>query len=342
LENNLVIEKGRDIRKAKDLSKVWARYLALLVCLCLPGLRLAAPGSSALAQDAQDHTIQQLHVQVMPEFDDPRVLVIVQGRLATPESGFPTSITFRLPREAQINQMATMDMNSGGATSQSFDTRPDPDDPRWQLVTYTLDNAHFFYEYYYDPIVGSVDKTFSFTLSSLQSVDNLLLEVQQPAAATHFSLSPSPDTTRLDEMFNLSYHQITSRGLPAGGELAISASYTKTDPAPSHAGEQITAVGSDAQPPDMLAVMPPQGEGRGSVDSTAPIEMAILLGGVVLIALIAFAWNRLQPAEAVRTPTQESECGPFCHRCGTVLKRNACFCHHCGVPARADFEKTCV
>ena len=43
----------------------------------------------------EDVRIQQMRVQVMPEFDDPRVLVIVQGRLAVSPDDLPVMITFR-------------------------------------------------------------------------------------------------------------------------------------------------------------------------------------------------------------------------------------------------------
>ena len=42
--------------------------------------------------------IQQLRVQVMPEFDDPRVLVIVQGRLNVTEAELPVTLTVAVPR----------------------------------------------------------------------------------------------------------------------------------------------------------------------------------------------------------------------------------------------------
>ena len=93
------------------------------MCLCVAVLwalagagRVAAqePGAPAEAPVGTELQIQQMRIQIMPEFDDPRVLVIVQGRLAAPAVDLSQPITFRLPRSAQINQMATMNMNTGG------------------------------------------------------------------------------------------------------------------------------------------------------------------------------------------------------------------------------------
>ena len=160
-------------------GKVTATYLQhkhgvhtvhLLLLLCLLALWPSVTGGAVFAQEELprpgDLRIQQMRVQVMPEFDDPRVLVIVQGRLAAGANDFPVTITFRLPQGAQINQMATVNMQSAGTTLMPYETQADPADARWQLVSYSLDGAHFFYEYYYDPIVGDVDKAFTYTLRS--------------------------------------------------------------------------------------------------------------------------------------------------------------------------------
>ena len=154
----------------RNQAKTWC--LCVLAWLCLVALGPATGGSVAFAQasTAEDPAIQQLRVQVLPEYDDPRVLVVVQGRLSAPGTAFPLPVTFRLPVDAQINQMASMDMLTRGTVSLPYDVQPDPEDPRWSLVTYTLDNAHFFYEYYYQPIEGQMEKQFAFTFSSPQAV----------------------------------------------------------------------------------------------------------------------------------------------------------------------------
>ena len=155
---------------------------ALVLVLCVLALWPSVTGA-AFAQelpDPEDVRIQQLRVQVMPEFDDPRVLVIVQGRLAASVNDFPVTITFRLPQGAQINQMATVNMESAGTTMKPYETQPDPADARWQLVSYSLDGAHFLDEYYYDPIIGIVDKAFTYTLNSYHPVDDASVRSRSP------------------------------------------------------------------------------------------------------------------------------------------------------------------
>ena len=269
----------------------------------------------------------------MPEFDDPRVLVIVQGRLAAPGADLPVPITFRVPKGAQINQMATMNMSTGGTNPQPYDVQSDPDDPRWLLVSYTLDNAHFFYEYYLDSLVGDVDKQLRFTFSSLQPVGDLLLEVQQPLAATDFVLDPSPAGMQLDQALDLAFHQIKMGTLAAGQETSVGVSYTKTDPAPSLLREEQVP-----QSVEKRMSARPVFESVKAPRDPVPGWVFVLVANLALISLGAYAWHRRQSA---RTPVPALACdgSPPCRCCGTTLRTEASFCHYCGASVKAVLEQ---
>jgi hypothetical protein len=279
----------------------------------------------------------------MPEFDDPRILLIVQGRLAASDTTFPLPITFRVPRGAQINQMAVMDVSTGATTSQPFDAQPDPDDSRWSLVTYTLDNAHFFYEYYYNPLDGETDKQFTYEFGSLQPINDLLIEIQQPLAATDFALEPSPTVARFDEGFGFTYHQFSIGSLAADDEIRIDVNYTKTDPEPSLSREQVMGMQGSETPPEM----PPATETSQAMGSAVPTWLLVLLGAVVLIIGGVFIWNRTQlgstssaavaPRVSAPSKVSQAESVPgFCAQCGATLKMDAHFCHVCGTSCKTD------
>ena len=320
-------ERRGSLRRAR----LWC--LGLVLCLCMVNIQPAAA-----QEPAADLQVQQLRIQVMPEFDDPRVLVIVQGRLAVPDVAFPMSVTFRVPRGAQINQMVAMDVTTGATRSQPFDIQSDPDDARWSLVTYTLDNAHFFYEYYYNPLVGETDKQFTFTFSSLQPVVDLLLEVQQPLAATDFTLDPAPTIVRFDEALGFTYHRFSIGTLAAGGETLVKVSYTKTDPAPSLSREQSMTMQMGSPPADTSPM-----EETSRASSTIPTWVFVLLGSGLLATIGGFIWYRTRPGSAPRASAPEIGRGQFCHQCGTALKANARFCHVCGASSKAGLgRQTCV
>jgi hypothetical protein len=306
-----------------------------VLCLCLISL-WAALGQGALASQAStplqpdvpgaDLQIQQLRIQVMPEFDDPRVLIIVQGRLADSSTSFPASITFRVPAGAQINQMASIGVTSGSISSRPYELQADPADARWSLVTYSLDSAHFFYEYYLQAPEGETEKQVEFTFSSLQAVKDLVLEVQQPRAATHFVLDALRPTPRFDKTVGLTYHQVKIGVLPAGGESVIRASYTKTDPAPSVSRQQLAAMQGEngAEALSRAAVATRQ---KASAPS---LWLLFVLACVAMAGLIFFIWFRAYQNSTTVALVPQAGSGPFCRRCGAELRRNAQFCHFCG------------
>ena len=303
-------------------GKLYSFRQLVAVSSLLVALALLAGRPVALAQSADGATlpIQRLRIQVMPEFDDPRVLVIVQGRLAVADDLFPLPITFRLPAGALVNQMAGIDMSSGRTAAQEFSLLPDPSSPDWVLATFSLPSAHFFYEYYYDPLPAQSDKAFSFLLDSLHPVEDLVIEVQQPLAASNFSLLPPADETRLDESFGFTYHRLVLGALPAGQPVAVAVRYTKSDPDPSLSREQLlgtsepVAAGSDSTAPTPGAAEP------------IPTWVLILVAAIVLLTIASIVWNRLRPA-----PPGGLVRPAFCIRCGAPLKPDAHFCHVCGV-----------
>jgi len=309
--------QGRGYAFREALLWCAALLLSLYVTSFWPAVA-QEPISPSGEQNVADLHIQQLRIQLMPEFDDPRVLIIVQGRLSIPDTALPLPVTVRVPRGAQINQMAAIDLSSGATIPQPFEARPDPDDPRWTLVTYTLDSAHFFYEYYYNPLVGKTDKQFSFTLSSPQAVADLSLEVQEPLAATNFALNPSPTSTRFDEAFGFTYHQFDLGALATGEERSVTVSYTKADPAPSVSREELMAAQRRSSRPE---VSPVAKTSQGS-DAT-PIWVFVLLGGVVLAPIGGFIWYRARSGGNHLHARS-------CLECGTTLKADGYFCHACG------------
>ena len=337
-------ERGIGFSMAKG-SKVTAICLGnrncgrLVLLLCLLALLPAASGGAVFAQEPaapDDLRIQQMRVQVMPEFDDPRVLVIVQGRLAADANDFPVTITFRLPNGAQINQMATVNMQSAGTTLMPYETQPDPADARWQLVTYSLDGAHFFYEYYHDPIIGDVDKTFTYILNSYHPVDDASVEIQEPKAAEGFSTSPQAAASRLDQNLRLNYHQIAVGALEAGQEVSIKVSYRKADPDPSLTWEQVMALQEGKRPPETT------GPAEAPSGLQMPTEVYVFVGGALLILVGAFVGYRLRQGERAADEAGEDEPDLFCRMCGTTLKADASYCHQCGamaLQASINFEQ---
>ena len=298
--------------RRNPLRIIQTLVLLLAILLAVPAARPA----HAQTATGDEVTIQRLRVQIMPEFDDPRVLVIVQGRLTADEDSFPRTATFRLPAAAQINQMAGIDMSTGQTAAQEYTLAPDPASPEWNLVTYSLPSAHFFYEYYYDPLPTQDHKEFTFDLKSLQAIDDLVIEIQEPLKATDFALQPAAASTRLDESFGLTYHQLELGSQASGANLSILIQYTKTDPNPSVSREQFAADTGVAETAAPIA----------ATTESIPPWVLIVVGVIVLFTTASIIWNRARPEPAAATVPAAAHCT----QCGVILKPNARFCHVCG------------
>jgi hypothetical protein len=308
---------------------------------------VAGQGAGQSQEDNQP-AIAELRVQVMPEFDDPRVLVIVQGRLDISQDGLPVELTLPVPRGAQINQMAIMNSTSGAIESQPFDAEPEPGNEQWTLVTYELSSAHFFYEYYYAPfLAGNPERHFVFDFPTPYAVDGLKIEVQQPLEATDFSLTPPATLARVDEAMGFTYHLYEIGALGAGETISIDIAYRKETAEPSITREEL--MGSQVQ---------------GGADGPAGIDAAPVSGGeneglwvglgvVGLFGAGAAIWtwtkkdspsrehakpHRVSPRRATPQPEVtggESNNGVehstlYCTDCGARLRAQARFCHVCG------------
>jgi hypothetical protein len=305
-------------------------WLRLWLVVSLLALWPVFAGQSISAQEGarpEDLRIQQMRVQVMPEFDDPRVLVMVQGRAMAYDYQYPVTITFRVPAGAQINQMATVNMDSAGATMEAYEARPDPEDSRWQLVSYELGGAHFFYEYYYDPIVGEREKAFTYLLSSYHPVDEVTVEIQEPKGAEAFRTMPEAVSSRVDETLRLAYHEIEVGALKAGEEASVVVNYTKSGMEPSLTWEQVMALQEGKRPPATT------GSGGESPGSGMPSEIVIFVGSASLIFVGVFIGYRLRLSDAAGDGAGEGQPEAYCRMCGAGLKLEASYCHQCGTRA---------
>ena len=330
--------------------------LACLTTAVVGGVDIAA--AAALSQSGDDPAISELRVQVMPEFDDPRVLAIIQGRLDVAVDDLPVTLTLPVPRGAQINQMAIMNTGTGAIESQPFDAAPDPDNDDWTLVTYELNSAHFFYEYYYAPFtLADPEREFTFTFPTPYEVQGLQIEVQQPLEATDFTLVPPAVLASSDENLGFTYHLYEFSSLAADDEVEVTITYRKTTDEPSVTREQLSGAGMPSGDGDETA------SPAADNDNAAVYGTLLGLGVLGAIGVVVFLWMRSDrdpspsgsgratghaASRAKAVPPTRSARGAggnrtegeddadtsdevvFCTECGTKLRPDAHFCHNCG------------
>ena len=318
---------------------IWRVLPALLLGLAM--LLLYAPVAAAQEserlpqagrlQEESPAGIQQLRLQVMPEYDDPRVLVIGQGRLEGGMTGATREVSFWIPEDAQVNLITGMGSASAELVSQPYTLEPDPLRPGWALLTSEFDSAHFFYEYYYAGLVSDPAHperiSFDFIFSSPHPVESILVELQQPLQALNFSSQPPAASQRQDPRYGFSYHLLERGSLSAGQDLAVHVSYTKSNPAPS-----IARLALDL-PPQAAGLAgggsPDMSPGLGASARWICSVLVLLLGiGGTAAALILSRRSQLEPVLLIQASPEFA--GHPCQVCGQLSRPGACYCHRCG------------
>ena len=325
--------------------------LMIVPCLLWQGLL-------ALAQDAEPVRLSALEIALWPEYDEPEVLIIFQGRLAG-DVPLPAELTLAIPKEAgEPHAVASVD-GEGRRLTAAYDVHVVGDKIE---VTYTsLQDRAFQFEYYLDVLqIEGNQRRFTFRYQLDAAVDDLVLEFQQPSGATNVVLRPPAEETH-SGFAGLTYHRLPLGALDAGQTVEWQASYDKPDLRLS--AEALPA--GEAEPSS-------SSESVFAVVALAGVALAVTLGGLGLAGSRRRAQDRRgkppsrevkpsrrkkrrdrkgarprsrtasaarsrspssRPARSEKPATPRAASFPeggFCHQCGTQLKADALFCHRCG------------
>lgn len=289
-------------------------------------------------------TISRLRLSIWPEYDDPRVLIILRGEMS-PRQAFPGTLTLPVPPGADIigagiisdqNELLVQPYEIGGG--QPLDS-----------LHLQLSIPRFFVEFYYNPFTANTpEKRLTYSASFAYPIELLEVDIQQPLQAQAFRVEP-PAMERRTDTQQFTYHQYVYRDIPPGQERAFQIVYSKTTSAPSVAKTPAAASPGAARQP----VLAPG----------AWLSLAILAGAVLIVG--GWAWllrHHLRPqpatqapraaasslaetlalllrdesaasAQAPSTPVPETAgVANFCTYCGQKLQQDGRFCGACGKP----------
>lgn len=298
----------------------------LTAALLLPGgLRAGqSPTQEAVGASgagANETKVQFMNVEIWPEYDDPRVLVIYSGALE-PGLATPRDFSFLVPTGAEIHMAGAIDENRAHIHGL-LETRSRGDG--LTEVSYSLPNPNFYMEFYYDPLGDGELRDFSYPLVSPFPISQLRVSVQHPRRADGFAVAPGATQAIQDDQ-GFSYHVITLDSLAAGESRAVSVRYRKSDRDPS-------VVAQDA----------PGAEGSDKPATKSILSFsALLLVGVVGYGIFTTTQKRARRAAQELgglQPTRSETGGPdpftgagFCTQCGERITSTDNFCGMCGHP----------
>ena len=270
--------------------------------------------------------IARLQLSIWPEYDDPRVLLIMRGELAA-GAAFPTQVTLPVPKDAELIG-AGMISELGELLLHPHRVIPGDASDTLEI---TLPSPRFFAELYYDPFqTTGDDKRFSYAFTAPYPVTQFDVDIQKPYTASEFVTEP-PAMARETEGRDTTYHRFTYRDVAAGQRTAFTVSYVKTDPQPS--------VSKADNAPDASPAA------RGPQDRML-IYFGILAGvtaAYVLVTLLLAVYRRqradaespgTQPLPLSVPPLVTPAVANFCSQCGHALNADYAFCPGCGHAVR--------
>ncbi|MBM3471631.1 MAG: hypothetical protein FJX73_12710 [Armatimonadetes bacterium] len=277
-------------------------WIVLLVAGAMPPIVLGA-ASAAILQPAPP-VIATLAVDIWPEHDDPRLLVIYRGTLGAAVA-LPQTLTFAIPSDGQVNAAAYRG-DDGQLFTSSHQYRQEPDR---LLVSFTIPTRGFQFEYYVDGLSPPPQRTFTMDLVFPLAIEDLRVSVEQPLRSSVFALTPPAAETAVTPA-GFTHHLYSVGRWPAGKKWRLQAAYRKEDANPSIA----RTVGATAPGPAAPRVAGP------------PAWLWMVGGGLAAVLVGLGVWFLRRGGPAGRADVYCVHCGArprprdrYCGRCGRRL-----------------------
>jgi len=330
-------------------QQIWdtVTYVRTLAAGSETATQVPSSTSSTASAPATDLVMARLRLSIWPEYDDPRVLIMLRGEM-TPRQAFPASITLPIPKGAEIIG-AGMISEQNELLLHPHQVLPGDTQDTLQL---NLPVPRFFVEFYYNPFTTSgAEKRFVYPAPTTYPIELFEVDIQQPLKATAFTLDPAP-MERMTDNQGFTYHQLTYRDVGKGQSQIFTIAYIKTVTTPSVSKQQPTP-----QPTE---------KARTRSDNTL-VVLSILAGAILLFAgcawliqrsprqhmptttapapsvtmsdtLLALLRDDAQPQETARADVPpmlpQTQAINFCANCGRKLLPDDRFCSGCGKPIK--------
>ncbi|MGD8226944.1 MAG: zinc ribbon domain-containing protein [Desulfobacteraceae bacterium] len=283
-------------------------FLLVFVALILP--------LTAYAQE-EITTIDSLAVELWPDYDRDSVLVLLTGTLP-PDTTLPAAVTLPFPETAQLNAVARIDKSDGQMKDDIFSVLGPGD------ITFVLPDLRFRLEYYFPYEVSKGQHAFDFTWLAKLTVNELQLNVQQPAFASAFTIEPTTENV-FKGQGGLTYYAFPAQSVPAGQSFLVQVAYTMTT-------DKLSVEGLA---PRQASAPKPESQTTTKTHRGINWPIVVVIIAAIILAMV-FVWmgatrrarRNLQVARHKKGKTKSPS--RFCSNCGNPTDKEDRFCSKCG------------
>ena len=290
--------------------------LLMMTFLALALLPAVAAGPSGAGAPLRNPRLESMQVEVWPEFDRPAALVILRGALAA-DTKLPARVNLRIAASSGGPSAMAYSAAAGGNLLNLEHERSDAKD--FITLRFTVPERYFHVEFY-DPLAtGTSERNYTYVWPGDLAVNRMSVVVQEPAAASDFSVLPKLDATATGQD-GLRYYSAELGAQEAGKTLPIKVAYKKTDVRTS---TEILQPKAQTNAPAASAAVP----AAGSSDEVTKGVLVFILAVSLLIGIgMAFLWWRERANTAATRPGGAGACT----QCGTPRDPGDRFCSKCG------------
>jgi hypothetical protein len=182
---------------------------------------------TAYGQAGDDLTIGRMKIAIWPEYDDPGVLVIYDGRFAD-SSRFPLKTSFFLPKDAVISDACSLSPR-GQHFCQLYETVSRGE---FNEVLLFLPFPNFYLSFHTYPNNDKTDnRAFTYHIRTNHKIEKLEMDIQQPLRSTLFTINPASEDASISKDFN--HFKYTYSPVSSGENRLFNIAYSKKDRLPS-------------------------------------------------------------------------------------------------------------
>lgn len=199
------------------------------------GCDRGAENALGTGASSKDLTIGRMKVAVMPEYDDPSVLAIYDGKFEDVAS-YPIKTSFLIPKGSVISDACSLS-HEGQHFCQLYRTvnRGAHDE-----VSLLLPYPNFYLSFHTPRLdVKGEKKEFDYLIKANHPIKTLEVDIQQPLRSSAFNISPPGNAAASEKGGTISvlkgFNHFTYKleGVSKDQENAFRISYIKSDPQPS-------------------------------------------------------------------------------------------------------------